>query len=84
MYLVLAMALALTLLPRERDEGTLEFLDALPCTRGRVFAAKALAGVLILGLYPLLDNATGYGGPPTGALAHSTRNGRGASLARCF
>jgi hypothetical protein len=58
-YLVLAMSLALALLPRERDEGTLEFLDALPCTRGRVFMSKVLTGMIILGLYPLLDNTTG-------------------------
>jgi ABC-type transport system involved in multi-copper enzyme maturation permease subunit len=58
-YLVLAMCLALALLPREKDEGTLEFLDGLPCTRSQIFAAKALTGILILGLYPLFDNATG-------------------------
>jgi hypothetical protein len=58
-YLMLAMALALALLPREKDEGTLEFLDGLPCTRGQIFMAKALAGVLVLGLYPILDNAGG-------------------------
>jgi hypothetical protein len=58
-YLILALALALALLPREKDEGTLEFLDGLPTTRGRIFAAKALAGALILGLYPILDNASG-------------------------
>jgi hypothetical protein len=53
------MALALALLPREKDEGTLEFLDGLPCTRGQIFAAKAVAGALILGLYPIFDNTSG-------------------------
>lgn len=57
--LVLATALALALLPREKDEGTLEFLDGLPCTRGRIFAAKAITGVSVLGLYPLLGNVSG-------------------------
>ena len=54
--LMLAVALGLALLPRERDEGTLEFLDGLPCTRGQVFAAKAFTGIGILGLFPLLNN----------------------------
>jgi len=55
-YLILAVALALALVPRERDEGTLEFLDALPCTRGQIFTSKAIAGMLIFGFLPLLDN----------------------------
>ncbi len=56
LYLALTVSLGLSLLPRERDEGTLEFLDALPCSRRQVFISKAVAGALILGLYPLFDN----------------------------
>ncbi|MEO8351398.1 MAG: ABC transporter permease subunit [Chthoniobacteraceae bacterium] len=57
LYVALAVSLGLALLPRERDEGTLEFLDALPCSRWQVFMSKAVAGALILGLYPLFDNS---------------------------
>ena len=53
---VAAFALGLGLLVRERDEGTLEFLDALPCSRARIFSAKLLAGALVAGLLPLTGN----------------------------
>jgi hypothetical protein len=59
MLMILALTVALALLPRERDEGTLEFLDALPCTRSQIFGAKTIAGIFIMGLYPLLENAAG-------------------------
>ena len=49
-------ALGVGLLVRERDEGTLEFLDALPCGRRDIFLAKLTAGALVAGLLPLTGN----------------------------
>ena len=51
--LLLAFALGSGLLVREIDDGTLNFLDGLPVTRGAVFAAKAMAAMLVLTIYPL-------------------------------
>lgn len=49
-------ALGVGLLVREKDEGTLEFLDALPCSRTQIFTAKLAAGTLVAGLLPLTGN----------------------------
>ena len=48
---VVAFALASGLLVRERDEGTLAFLDALPVSRARIFFSKFVLalGILLLG-----------------------------------
>jgi len=52
---LLAFALGVGLLAREHDEGTIEFLDSLPVSRGRVFVTKAsLAGAVLL-LLPLTN-----------------------------
>lgn len=53
MTCLLAFALGTGLLVRERDERTLEFLDALPTTRGTLFAVKVLVAVGVLLVYPL-------------------------------
>jgi hypothetical protein len=42
-------------LMQEREQGTLLFLDGLPLSRTRVFAMKALAGLIVIALCPLLD-----------------------------
>jgi hypothetical protein len=42
-------------LMQEREQGTLLFLDGLPLSRTRVFAMKALAGLLVISLVPLAD-----------------------------
>ena len=52
---VVAFALASGLLVRERDEGTLAFLDALPVSRARVFFIKFVLALGILWLLPLGD-----------------------------
>ena len=41
-YFVVAFSLGLGLIVREKDEGTLEFLDSLPISRSRVFWAKII------------------------------------------
>ena len=51
--LLLGFALGSGLLVREIDDATLNFLDGLPVTRGAVFAAKAMAALLVLTIYPL-------------------------------
>src|SRR5262245_38407434 len=58
---VVAFALALGLLVRERDEGTLAFLDGLPVSRSRIFFAKVAIAIGVLWLLPIADllfNAT--------------------------
>jgi ABC-type transport system involved in multi-copper enzyme maturation permease subunit len=55
MLFVLAFALAAGLLVRERDEGTLAFLDALPVSRARIFACKVVPAIGVLWLIPLSD-----------------------------
>ena len=54
---VLAFALAAGLLVRERDEGTLAFLDALPVSRVWIFACKVVPALGILWLIPFSDLA---------------------------
>ncbi|MEA3211540.1 MAG: hypothetical protein QOE70_4597 [Chthoniobacter sp.] len=44
----LAVLIAAGLLVRERDDGTLSFLDGLPVSRTRVFASKVLAALTVL------------------------------------
>ena len=50
---IMAIALALGLLVRERDEGTLAFLDGLPVSRARIFFCKVAVAVGVLWLIPL-------------------------------
>jgi ABC-type transport system involved in multi-copper enzyme maturation permease subunit len=57
MLFVFAFALAAGLLVRERDEGTLAFLDALPVSRARIFACKVIPALGVLWLIPLSDLA---------------------------
>jgi hypothetical protein len=52
---VVAFALAAGLLVRERDEGTLAFLDALPVSRGSIFFFKITLALGVLWLMPLSD-----------------------------
>ena len=51
-YFIVAFALAAGLLVRERDEGTLDFLDALPVNRIRIFLAKYTVALGVLLLLP--------------------------------
>jgi hypothetical protein len=46
---LIGLVLCAGLLVRERDDGTLAFLDGLPVTRTRLFCGKLLAALLILG-----------------------------------
>jgi len=52
---VVAFGLASGLLVRERDEGTLSFLDGLPVSRARVFFGKFAVALAVLWLAPLSD-----------------------------
>jgi ABC-type transport system involved in multi-copper enzyme maturation permease subunit len=55
LYFIMAFALAAGLLVRERDEGTLSFLDGLPVSRTRVFFCKAALALSVLWLLPACD-----------------------------
>ena len=55
---IIALILALGLLVRESDEGTLSFLDGLPITRARVFAAKVIAALAVLTFSLILEFST--------------------------
>lgn len=50
-----AFALASGLLVRERDEGTLSFLDGLPVGRAQIFFSKVALALGVLWLVPLSD-----------------------------
>ena len=52
---IVAWALAAGLLVRERDEGTLAFLDGLPVSRGQIFACKLVVALGVLWLLPLTE-----------------------------
>jgi ABC-type transport system involved in multi-copper enzyme maturation permease subunit len=65
---LLAYALASSLLVRERDEGTLAFLDALPLSRTRVFFTKFVLALGVLWLLPLSDMVQ------KGVIYHWSRN----------
>ena len=54
-YFIMAFALAAGLLVRERDEGTLSFLDGLPVSRARIFFCKAGLALAVLWVLPLCD-----------------------------
>lgn len=58
LLLIFALALTYGLLVRERDDGTQEFLDALPVSRTSIFMAKIMAVLMVLGLIAVLDFAT--------------------------
>ena len=63
MMFIVALALAAGLLVRERDEGTLAFLDALPVSRAQVFGVKLVLALGVLWVLPVSDwifNATIY------------------------
>ena len=46
--ILLTTVTAYSLFPREHDDSTIDFLRALPLSRGRIFVAKVLAGWLLL------------------------------------
>jgi hypothetical protein len=46
--IIISVLIATGLLVRERDDGTLGFLDGLPVSRSRLFAGKVLAGLIVL------------------------------------
>ncbi len=52
---IVALALGTGVSVKERDEGTLAFLDALPVTRTRVFFVKLLAAMLVLSAFPFFQ-----------------------------
>jgi ABC-type transport system involved in multi-copper enzyme maturation permease subunit len=51
--IVFGFALGSTLLVREIDDGTLNFLDGLPLERSAIFVAKIKAAMLVLTILPL-------------------------------
>lgn len=53
LQILFGFALGTSLLVREIDDGTLNFLDGLPLTRGAIFAAKVKAAMLVLIIFPL-------------------------------
>src|SRR5262245_14428898 len=55
MMFTVAFALAASLLVREKDDGTLAFLDGLPLSRTRVFLTKFGLALGVLWLLPLSD-----------------------------
>ncbi|MEZ5303631.1 MAG: ABC transporter permease subunit [Verrucomicrobiales bacterium] len=57
-YFLLCFAYGYGLLIREKDEGTLEFLDALPASRTQIYLGKILAGCVIVAAMPLTWNTT--------------------------
>lgn len=74
LQILLGFALGTSLLVREIDDGTLNFLDGLPVTRRAVFGAKITAAMLVLLILPcglLLLN---------GVLHGTTRNSLDATL----
>lgn len=54
-YFIMAVALAAGLLVRERDEGTLSFLDGLPVSRARIFFCKVALALAVLWVLPLCE-----------------------------
>ncbi len=57
---ILAFMVAFASLPREHDEGTIEFLYALPITRRSIFLGKAAAGLTILWATCAIGQLTNY------------------------
>ncbi len=53
--LLMAVVTGAGLLVNEDEHGTLLFLDGLPLTRSRIFVAKAIAGLVILGAMLLFE-----------------------------
>jgi hypothetical protein len=58
---IAALWLAGLLVATEHAEGTIEFLDALPTSRSRVFAVKVATGLLVLWSGPVLQLAIALG-----------------------
>ncbi len=55
LYAMVALALGTGISVKERDEGTLGFLDSLPVTRTRVFLVKLAAAMLVLVALPVFQ-----------------------------
>lgn len=52
---LLALLIGTSLLQTERDDGTLDFLDALPVSRGTVWSARMTTGGLVIAALVLSD-----------------------------
>lgn len=52
---ILTLAITSGLLVREFDDGTIEFLDAMPIGRGRIFFVKIVCAWLVLVVYMLME-----------------------------
>ncbi|MEM7312385.1 MAG: ABC transporter permease [Planctomycetota bacterium] len=52
---VLTLAITSGLLVREFDDGTIEFLDAMPVGRGRIIFVKVICAWLVLAVYMLME-----------------------------
>jgi len=52
---LLTFSLSLGILPREYDEGTIEFLDSLPLSRARIFLVKFLMAFMVVSILPLIE-----------------------------
>jgi hypothetical protein len=55
---IIAFMVAFAAMPREHDEGTIEFLYALPVTRRGIFLAKAMAGLTTLAITCAMGQVT--------------------------
>ena len=58
--LVLGFIVAFAAFGREHDEKTIEFLYALPVSRGRIFLGKVLAGLVVLAGIAVLGQITNW------------------------
>ena len=55
LILIFGLSAAYSVFPREHDEGTIQFLYALPVSRRSIFLAKALAAWSVVALMAVLD-----------------------------
>ncbi len=55
---ILAIGMGSSLIAKEENEGTIELLLSRPVSRGRLLAAKALAGLIILSIVTLISTVT--------------------------
>ena len=91
LHFLVAFSLAVGLLLREFDEGTMEFLDGLPVSRTHIFTVRFAMGFAILAVMPLSNAALAmtraslsatslHPDVPFGLIA----TGAGLQLAQCF
>ncbi len=60
LFALLAVVTAFSAFPREHDEGTIDYLYALPVSRATIFGAKILAGLLAIWSVVVLGAVTNW------------------------